>query len=149
MCRKSTFWLVVLIVLGLTAVAALARAQSAEKSARGAQATQAPIAPGLEIRRLILKDGSYQPIRNYELKGDRVRYYSSERFEWEEIPFSLIDWPATEKFAREGGDRPNSTVAREVDAEEQAERKREQELSPEVAAGIRLPFQGGVFLLDV
>ena len=38
------------------------------------------------FKRLVLKDGSYEPINKYELKGKLVRYFSSERHEWEELP---------------------------------------------------------------
>src|SRR5580700_9530045 len=48
--------------------------------------------------RLILKDGSFQSVQKYELQGDRVHYLSSERYEWEDIPSSLIDWDATNKY---------------------------------------------------
>ena len=36
--------------------------------------------------RLYMKDGTYHNVREYEKKGDRIRYYSTERSEWEEIP---------------------------------------------------------------
>lgn len=47
--------------------------------------------------RLYLKDGTYQLAREYELKSDRVRYFSTERDEWEEIPLEMIDLDRTKK----------------------------------------------------
>lgn len=161
MRRKSPFWLIALLLLGLAALAPRILAQQhkapAPKTTPKAAAPSPPAAqteaqPESQeespIKRLILKDGSWQGIIRYEIKGNRVRYLSSERFDWEDIPKELIDWPATEKFAKEGHSA-NSNAVREVDAEEAAERKKEEEQTPEVSAGIRLPLQGGVYLLDV
>ncbi|MBV9609864.1 MAG: hypothetical protein JO187_09920, partial [Acidobacteria bacterium] len=99
-------------------------------------------------KRLILKDGSYQPATKWEVKGDRVRYYSSERSEWEEIPTSLIDWAATDKWNKEREKADISAETKEVSAELEAERKAQEAQSPTVAPGVRLPANGGVFLLD-
>jgi hypothetical protein len=98
--------------------------------------------------RLILKDGSFQSITKYEIKGERVRYFSAERGEWEEVPKALIDWDATKKY--EEGRTSNAAVpeAAELDKELEAERKAAEERMPQVAPGLRLPDDNGVFLLD-
>ena len=103
-------------------------------------------------KRLILKDGSYQLTTKWEIQGERVHYYSAERYDWEDIPKSLIDWDATNKFNQENpkGVNPNASAEdiRQADADEKAERAKDEASRPEVAPGLRLPDTGGVFLLD-
>lgn len=96
-------------------------------------------------RRLILKDGSYQSVTKYEVKGDRVRYYSAEREEWEELPNSLVDWPATEKYEK---DRASAPEAVQLDKELERESEAAEAALPQVAPGLRIPEDQGVFLLD-
>jgi hypothetical protein len=113
-----------------------------------AQAPEVQVpAPG-QARRLILKDGTYQSVTKYEFHGDRVRYFSAERGEWEEVPNTLIDWDATDKFeqGRQGGKLAPEAAA--LDKEIDSERKAELARAPEVAPGLRLPDETGIFLLD-
>jgi hypothetical protein len=98
-------------------------------------------------KRLILKDGSFQSVAKYEIQGDRVHYFSAERYEWEDIPSSLIDWPATKKYEEDLAAGKLVSHVQET-PEEKAEREKEEANSPEVAPGLRLPGIGGVFLLD-
>ena len=106
----------------------------------------AAVAQANRAKRLILKDGSYQSATKWEVKGDRVRYFSAERFEWEELPNSLVDWPATDKFNR--ASLQTSEDVRLATEEEARARKLEEDASPQVAPGLRLPAAGGVFVLD-
>lgn len=126
-------------------------------------------------QRLILTDGSFQAITKYEVKGDRVRYYSAEREDWEEVPNALVDWTATNAWNETHG--PGATVnptplngpqsqasgpsgnaapgtdaglseAAKVDAEAAAVRAAERARRPVVAPGLHLPDRDGIFVLD-
>ena len=98
-------------------------------------------------QRLILKDGSYQSVAKYEMRGDRVHYLSAERYEWEDIPASLVDWDATKKYNDSLTSGKMHTRLAET-PEEREEREKEAANSPEIAPGLNLPGSGGVFLLD-
>src|SRR6202522_1812698 len=105
-------------------------------------------------QRLILKDGSYQVVTKYQKVADRVRYFSAERGQWEEIPAELGDWAATEQWAKDHAPgaqaappppvSPAIPEAAAIDKEEQHARAR----TPDVSPGLRLPDQDGVWVLD-
>ncbi|HXM21439.1 MAG TPA: hypothetical protein VN948_09265 [Terriglobales bacterium] len=99
-------------------------------------------------KRLILKDGSYQLATKWEVKGDRVRYMSAERDEWEELPNSLVDWAGTDKFEKDRAAGVPAPEAVELDKEIEAERRAEEAKTPQVAPGLHLPEDGGMLLLD-
>src|SRR5690349_16576473 len=52
-------------------------------------------------QKLYMSDGTYQLVREYKLEGDRVKFYSIERSDWEEVPKELVDLTRTEKEFKE------------------------------------------------
>lgn len=100
-----------------------------------------------QTKRLILKDGSYQSVVKYEIQGSHVHYLSAERYEWEDIPSSLIDWDATKKYQADLSGGKFVTRIEET-PEEKEEREKEEANSPQIAPGLSLPGSGGVFLFD-
>ena len=109
------------------------------------------LAPALgqqPAKRLILRDGSYQLATQWEIKGDRVRYFSAERGEWEELPKDMVDWDATKQYEKDRAAGVPSPEAVALDKELEAERQAEEAKTPQVAPKLRLPEDGGVLLLD-
>ena len=51
--------------------------------------------------KVYLKDGDFQLVREYQVLSDRIRYYSIERSDWEELPLELVDLARTRKEANE------------------------------------------------
>jgi hypothetical protein len=89
--------------------------------------------------RLYLKDGTYQLTNQYEVKTDRVRYYSTERGEWEEIPLEMVDLDRTKG---EVADRESQLAAdAKADAEERAAEKLEKK---QIAS---IPTQPGAYYI--
>lgn len=76
--------------------------------------------------RLYLKDGDYQIVREYQVLQDRVRYFSTERGDWEEIPLELVDLDRTKKDAAER-QAAIDAEAKEQDVEDKAIRAEKKE----------------------
>ncbi|MCW5966312.1 MAG: hypothetical protein KIT83_19905 [Bryobacterales bacterium] len=91
-------------------------------------------------QRLYLTDGSYHVVREFQVLEDRVRFYSVERSQWEEIPKDLVDFTRTEG---EHADRRASQAEEQamMDAEDAIERRMRRE-----AAAI--PQDAGVYVFE-
>ncbi len=87
--------------------------------------------------KLYLKDGSYQIVREYKVESDRVRFYSVERSQWEEIPLDLVDLKRTEAEVAQR----KATLDEEAKAISQ-EDKAERAMRDEIA---KIPRDPGVY----
>jgi len=101
-------------------------------------------------KKLVLKDGTFQLVRDYRRNGERVRYLSAERGDWEEIPATMVDWEATAQAAKAEQDEEDA-LAKKVHAQEQARKVEtimDVDASLQVAPGVFLPPGEGMFLID-
>jgi len=144
----------VLLSFALLSLCGTSRAQAPANSAPAAAAPSAPgqdaAEPGLPTgKKLMLKDGSFQLVREYEVDGDRVRYFSIDQRDWEEIPASLVDWDATKKSAADESARKSALIAK-VHAAEVARRADAMDVdaSIEIAPKVFLPPGDGLFEFD-
>ena len=90
--------------------------------------------------RLYLKDGTFQKVKEYQIIGDRVKYLSAERGDWEEIPTELVDLVKTEgevKAAKETDEADNKA--------ELEEKKAEAEMRKEIRS---VPKEPGAYYLS-
>jgi hypothetical protein len=90
--------------------------------------------------KLYFKDGSDQLVREYQVEGDRVRFYSVDRDDWEEVPASLVDLDKTKAEIKTHADAVRADAAAQA-----AEDKAERDARKEVAS---VPADPGVYLIE-
>ncbi len=98
--------------------------------------------------KLYLRDGSFQLVKSYEVRGQRVRYYSVERSQWEEIPVSLVDFEATRRAEQQS----KSEQQKQLEQARELEKERFDSIPANtgfaIAPGVRLPASDGVYADD-
>lgn len=154
--RPASFVLL-LVCAGLVVCAAASDeallAQDSPTKTQSGSAKAADKAGAAEIPRgmkLMLKDGTFQVVREYQRDGERVRYYSLERGDWEEIPASMIDWEATAK-AKADAEKSSSALVASVHHQEEAKRMdnvADIDASLRVGEGQFLPQGEGMFVVE-
>jgi hypothetical protein len=160
----ARFFLTICAVAVYVLVAASGRvlADAAQQSTQSASSAspnavqQSPTAPQESKnpslprgKKLILKDGSVQLVREYQVMDDRVRFYNTERSQWEEMPAALVDWDATRQseIDQKKGD---AALLTNVHKQEQARRimPLDVDASLEAAPGVFIPPGEGLFVYD-
>jgi hypothetical protein len=140
--------LAVLPILSGTLANAPMSAQQDKDAKAPAAANQIPAALP-KGKKLILTDGTFQLAREYTVEGDRVRYWSVERSQWEEIPANLVDWDATHKSEAEQAGRDAELKAK-IRASRLAQLTKDIDVdrSLEIKPGLFLPDAVGFYALD-
>jgi hypothetical protein len=142
--RKRLTWVgfAALAALGVAGVSARSAMQSSQDSSADARITRG--------KKLMLKDGTFQLVRSYERNGERVRYFSLERGDWEEIPAAMVDWDATAKTEKATA-AADDALAAKVHKQEEAQRIEttlDVDASLQVGGGVFLPPGEGMFAVE-
>jgi hypothetical protein len=90
--------------------------------------------------KLYLKDGTYHLVREYNVDGDRIKFYSVERSDWEEVPVALVDLKRTQT---ETGARQEQIAKQDQQAADEQAAARE--LREQIH---KIPRDPGVYQLD-
>jgi hypothetical protein len=101
-------------------------------------------------KKLILKDGTYQVVREYQRNAERVRYFSVERGDWEELPASMVDWDATAK-EEAANEKASIALTQKIHNQEEAKRMdnvADIDASLQVGEGAFLPSAEGLFVVE-
>jgi hypothetical protein len=141
-----------LVCLPLLLVNALtgSAAQAPQSSASSQDTNAAPAANSVTRgQKLYLKDGSFQLVREYAVTGARVRYYSLDTHQFEEIPAAMVDWDAT-KTAADTDAKQAAAVTAAIEAHDKAQAAQfvDVDASIEVGPDIFLPPDVGLFAFD-
>jgi len=144
-----------LLLFGATALRTplYAQGEAAQTSPDTASKTS-PAQPVIPValpkgKKLILNDGTFQIAREYTVEGDRVRYWSVERSQWEEIPASLVNWEATHK-AEAYQAAEDAKLKAKIHASELAMHTQDIDVdrSLEIKPGLFLPDAVGFYALE-
>jgi hypothetical protein len=164
--RQTPFFLTVFTVALCSLIAGSARALANPKqgkqskpsaSAGSADASQQNQTPPADSRnphlprgkKLILKDGSVQLVREYQVMDEKVRFYNTERSQWEEMPAALVNWDATRQSEADQK-KTDAALLSTVHKQEQARRimPLDVDASLEAAPGVFIPPGEGLFVYD-
>jgi hypothetical protein len=134
-----------LLLPALAGIHALSRTQESKTSTTEKKSQVYP--RGLK---LMLADGTYQLVREYQRNGDHVKYFSMERGAWEELPASMVDWNATAKAEAEM-EKQSAALVEKVHKQEEARRMdnvADIDASLRVGDGAFLPSGEGMFVVE-
>ena len=92
------------------------------------------------VVKLYLKDGTYQLAREYQVVGDRVKFLSTDRGEWEEIPLEMVDLKKTQADVKQREEQVRED-AKANDEEDKAERAAAREIA-------RVPAEPGAYFVN-
>jgi hypothetical protein len=131
-----------------SALPGLAASSSTQESKTATTEKKSEVYPrGLK---LMLTDGSYQLVREYQRNGEHVKYFSMERGDWEELPASMVDWNATAKAEAEL-EKESKQLVEKVHKQEEAQRMdnvTDIDASLRVGDGAFLPSGEGMFVVE-